>query len=207
MRAYQKHLLFVVSAPSGSGKTSLCTQVLTKVENLRFSISHTTRRPRPGEVHGVHYYFVSREEFQDMITRNLMAEWTEIYGNLYGTARQTIEAACAAGDDLLFDIDGRGGRQLVDAYSNVVTILILPPSLEQLRQRLIGRGTENKDSLTVRLEQARAEIRQMAWYSYIIINDDFDRAVEELASIIRAERCRHRRDVIAHLLEHEQSNS
>lgn len=199
--AFQKRLLFVVSAPSGSGKTSLCAQVVKRVDHLRFSVSHTTRPPRPGEQHGTHYYFVSREAFQEMVALNRMAEWTDIYGNLYGTARQTIEQAFAEGDDLLFDIDGRGGRQLAAVYPDVVTILVLPPSLDHLRRRLIGRGTETEHSIKLRLEQARDEIRQMAWYSYVIVNDVFEQALEELVSIIRAERCRHRKDFITHLLQ------
>lgn len=198
---FQKRLLFVVSAPSGSGKTSLCAQVVRRVDHLRFSVSHTTRPPRPGEQHGTHYYFISREAFQEMVALNRMAEWTEIYGNLYGTARQTIEQAFEEGNDLLFDIDGRGGSQLAAAYPDVVTILVLPPSFDHLRRRLIGRGTETEQSIKIRLEQARDEIRQMAWYSYVIVNDVFERALEELASIIRAERCRHRKKFITHLLQ------
>lgn len=204
---FQKRLLFVVSAPSGSGKTSLCAHVVNRIDHLRFSVSHTTRPPRQGEQHGKHYYFVSRKAFQEMVALNRMAEWTEIYGNLYGTARQTIEQAFAEGDDVLFDIDGRGGRQLAAAYPDVVTILVLPPSLRQLRQRLIGRGTENEQSMKIRLEQARDEIRQMAWYSYVIVNDVFERALEELASIIRAERCRHRKDFLTHLLQNNDADT
>ncbi len=204
--AFQNRLLFVVSAPSGTGKTSLCTSAVEQVEHLRFSISHTTRPPRQGEVHGVHYYFVDREEFQRLVTLNCMAEWTEIYGNCYGTARRTIDEAFARGDDLLFDIDGRGGRQLAAAYPDVVTILILPPSLEELCRRLRGRGTEDERSLRSRLEQARDEIRELAWYSYVIINDVFEDALAELIAVIRAERCRHRRRFINHLIrdDHER---
>jgi len=203
---FQQRLLFVVSAPSGSGKTSLCARAVEQVEHLRFSVSHTTRTPRPDEIHGKHYYFVSREAFQQMVDRGSMAEWTEIYGNFYGTARQTIEQAFADGDDLLFDIDSRGGRQLAAAFPDVVTILVLPPSLEHLRQRLIGRGTETEASLTTRLEHAREEIRQMAWYSYVIINDVFENALAELVAIIRAERCRHRKKHLTYFLQtsHEE---
>jgi len=197
----QHRLLFVVSAPSGAGKTSLCARVVGQVGNLQFSVSHTTRAPRPGEEHGKHYYFVSDDEFRRMVAMNRMAEWTEIYGNCYGTARRTIDEAFARGDDLLFDIDGRGGRQLAAAYSDVVTILVLPPSLNHLRQRLIARGTEDERSLATRLEQACDEIRQMAWYTYVIVNDDFEEALNELASIIRAERCRHRGRFIARMLQ------
>jgi len=197
---FQKRLLFVVSAPSGAGKTSLCARVINQVGHIRFSVSHTTRPARQGEKHGKDYYFVSHEKFKELLSLNSMAEWAEIYGNCYGTARQTIEQAFAEGYDLLFDIDGQGGRQLAAAYPDVVTILVLPPSLDILKQRLVSRGTEDERSLRKRLEQARNEIRQMSWYSYVIINDVFEEAAAELASIILAERCRHRQNFLKTLV-------
>lgn len=187
----QQKLLFVVSAPSGAGKTSLCSEVVQQVANLRFSISHTTRAPRPGEAHGKNYFFVSHEEFRDYVAQNKIAEWTEIYGNCYGTAKETIQAAGDQGFDLLFDIDERGGRQLSEAYPEVVTILILPPSMEALKKRLIARGTESPDSLRTRLQRAKEEIERMRWYRYVIVNDTLDAAATQLKSIIIAERTRH----------------
>ena len=201
----QQKLLFVVSAPSGAGKTSLCSEVVQQVANLRFSISHTTRDPRPGEAHGKNYFFVSHEEFRDYVAQNKIAEWTEIYGNCYGTAKETIQAAGDQGFDLLFDIDERGGRQLSEAYPEVVTILILPPSMEALKNRLIARGTESPDSLRTRLQRAKEEIERMRWYRYVIVNDTIDAAAAQLKSIIIAERTRHDHSRIEVLLNEEDN--
>lgn len=195
-----KRLLFVVSAPSGAGKTSLCNAVIKQVPDLCFSVSHTTRACRPGEQHGTNYYFVSPAEFKEHIAGGNMAEWTEIYGNCYGTARETIQNAFDNGFDILFDIDERGGRQLSRAYPEVVTILVLPPSLDVLKKRLIDRGTEDAASLNNRLHQAQEEIKRMAWYSYVIVNDGFDEAVSQLKAIIIAERCRHNHGMLEELL-------
>lgn len=197
----QQHLLFVVSAPSGTGKTSLCIEAVKRLAGIRFSVSHTTRAMRPGEAHGINYYYVSAGEFDAMQRRGSIAEWTEIYGNRYGTARRTIEEACAEGSDLLFDIDERGGRQLTDAYNDAVaTILVLPPSLEELRRRLISRGTEDEASLQHRLTRAQQEIAAMRWYTYVLINDDFETAVQELTAIITAERRRRDHGIVERLL-------
>jgi guanylate kinase len=198
--AHGKRLLFVVSAPSGAGKTSLCTAVIKQVPDLCFSVSHTTRACRPGEQHGRNYYFVSPDEFKASIAAGTMAEWTEIYGNCYGTASQTIQNAFDKGFDILFDIDERGGQQLSRAYPDVVTILVLPPSLDVLKKRLVDRGTEDAASLSSRLHQAQEEIKRMSWYGYVIVNDGFDEAVAELKSIIIAERCRHNHGILEGLL-------
>ena len=189
-------ILFIVSAPSGSGKTSLCNEVMRRVPHLTFSISHTTRAARPGETPGIDYYFVSPEEFKKSIAQQKMAEWTEIYGNCYGTAVDTIRQLFAGGSDILFDIDERGARQLTEKYPDAVTILILPPSLEELKNRLRERGTEDAESLVRRLKRAKDEIQAMAWYRYTVINDRLEDAVTELTSIIIAERCRTTRAVI-----------
>ena len=195
------HLLFVVSAPSGTGKTSLCIEAVKRLRNIRFSVSHTTRAIRPGEQEGKNYQFVTSEAFERLKSGGGIAEWTEIYGNRYGTARSTIERAFAEGSDLLFDIDERGGRQLTDAYGDAVaTILVLPPSLAELRRRLTGRGTEDEASLRRRLAKATEEMAAMSWYRYVIINDTFEAAVQELAAIITAERSRRRHGIIEELL-------
>jgi guanylate kinase len=183
-------ILFIVSAPSGTGKTSLCTEVMRRVPRLSFSISHTTRPARPGEKNGTDYYFISQEEFKKNIAEQKMAEWTEIYGNHYGTAVDTIQRLFAGGFDILFDIDERGARQLKEKYPDAITILILPPSLEELKKRLRERGTEDAENLTRRLKLAQQEIRAMAWYQYTVINDRLEDAAAELSSIITAERCR-----------------
>lgn len=198
-----KHLLFVVSAPSGAGKTSLCIEAVNRLQAIRFSVSHTTRPMRNGEKYGKNYFFVSPSEFETMLRQNKIAEWTEIYGNRYGTAKQTITEAFAGGYDLLFDIDERGGRQLTDTYDDVVTILVLPPSLAELRRRLSGRGTEDEQSLRRRLMRAKEEMSQMRWYKYIIVNDRFEDAVGQLMAIIAVERSRHGHGIIEELLNED----
>ena len=197
----QKRLLIVVSAPSGTGKTTLCNEVIKQLPNLSFSISHTTREPRPGEKHGENYYFVPEETFKQNVKEGKIAEWTEIYGNFYGTAKETIEREFDRGIDLIFDIDERGGRQLSEAFSDVVTVLILPPSMEILKKRLVDRGTNKKEDINRRLKQAEEEIKGMSWYSYVIVNDEVEKAVLQLKGIITAERCRHDHSLVERLLD------
>lgn len=196
----REHLLFVVSAPSGGGKTTLCREVLHRVSGLAFSISHTTRQPRAGEIDGENYFFISPQQFQDELDRGGMAEWTEIYGNRYGTSRTTIEEIFTRGCDVLFDIDEPGARQLAQAYPSVITVLVLPPSLEVLRRRLVERGTEAGETLERRLARAREEIEAMRWYDYAVINDSVAEAADQLRSIIISERCRRNRGCIEGLL-------
>ncbi len=198
--AHNEHLLLVVSAPSGCGKTTLCREVLARMPDLAFSISHTTRQPRAGEADGVNYYFVSPARFQEALHRGEMAEWTQIYGNRYGTARATIDALFDRGCDVLFDIDEPGARQLKDAYPNVITVLVLPPTLAALRLRLISRGTEEGAALERRLQRAAEEIRAMRWYDYVVVNDTIEEAVDRLRCVIIAERCRRDRHIIGELL-------
>jgi len=195
-----EHLLFIVSAPSGGGKTTLCREVLSKVPELAFSISHTTRQPREGEVNGKNYFFISPEQFQNDLDSGTMAEWTEIYDNRYGTSRKTIEDLFAKGCDVLFDIDEPGARQLKQAFPSVITVLVLPPSLKILRQRLIDRGTEEGQALDRRLKRAEEEIKAMRWYDYIVINDTIDEAAEQLRAVIISERCRRNRHCIEDML-------
>jgi len=196
----QKHLLIVVSAPSGAGKTTLCREVLSHIPNLAFSISHTTRSPRAGETNGRNYFYISQQEFQEALDQKKMAEWTEIYGNRYGTSRQTIDDMFARGCDVLFDIDEPGARQLKQAYPSVITVLVLPPSLPVLRQRLIDRGTEEGQALEGRLQRAREEIEAMRWYDYVVINDTITEASDQLRAVIISERCRHNRQSIEDML-------
>ena len=198
--AKKENLLFVVSAPSGGGKTTLCREVLNRLPNLAFSISHTTRPPRSGEIEGGNYFFISPQEFQDALDQGKMAEWTEIYGNRYGTSRQTIEDIFARGCDVLFDIDEPGARQLKEAFPSVITVVVLPPSLPVLRQRLIDRGTEQGEKLDRRLKQAREELASMSWYDYAVINDTIEEAVDQLRAVIISERCRRNRHCIEDML-------
>ncbi len=196
-------LLFVVSAPSGTGKTSLCKKLLSEVPGLSFSISHTTRAPREGEEDGKNYYFTNRDEFEQAVADGKMAEWAEIYGNCYGTARATIQQFMDQGVDVLFDIDERGAQQLREIYPDLITILILPPSIADLRKRLTGRGTETEAALRKRLTQAEEEIARMAWYQYVVVNDTLEDALDQLKAIVQAERCKHNHDFIERLLQED----
>ncbi len=184
----RKSLLFIVSAPSGAGKTSLCREVLSLLPDLHFSVSHTTRPPRQHERDGIDYYFVSPEEFKRMIESDQFVEWAEIYGNLYGTSRTSVEALKAKGVDIIFDIDHRGAKQIKTTYRDSITIFILPPSSQELEERLKQRGTDDASVITRRLTKAKEEMEQSSWYHYQIVNDDLTRAVEQLKEIITTER-------------------
>ena len=181
-------LLLIVSAPSGAGKTSLCKEVVTRVPDVHFSVSHTTRSPRQHEINEVDYHFVSLEEFERMIKENQLIEWTEIYGNFYGTSKSLVEEYRNSGIDIIFDIDPVGARRIKEVYSDSVTIFILPPSYSDLEERLVQRGTDDEAVIKHRLEKASEEMKQSHWYQYRIVNDDFERAVEQLKEIIINER-------------------
>lgn len=183
-------ILFVISAPSGAGKTSLCKEIIDFFPGLRHSISYTTRSPRPGETDGIDYHFVSREIFSTMTAEGAFAEWAEVHGNFYGTAISTLESCRAAGQDVLLDIDYQGAAQLKKSWEQGVFIFILPPSFDELRRRLRGRNTDAPDVIERRIGNARGEIREAAWYDYQVINEEFPIALEQLKSIIIAERCR-----------------
>ena len=184
---------FIVSAPSGAGKTSLCRAAQQKISGLEFSVSHTTRGRRGGEEHGRDYYYVTESIFRQMIERSAFAEWAEVHGNLYGTSIEEIERTQQSVLDLLVEIDVQGARQLSSRLTNAVYIFVLPPSFEILEERLRGRGTDTEESVQRRLTIALREIKEQGNYDYIIVNDDFDTAVEEFCSIVRAERlrCKH----------------
>lgn len=188
--AVKTGILFVVSAPSGAGKTSLCEALLRSGLGLAYSVSTTTRRPRPGEVDGVHYHFVPEEEFRRLREAGEFAECAEVHGHWYGTRRSVIEEARAKGRDLLFDIDVQGARMLRRSFPDGVFIFIYPPSMEVLEARLRARKTETPEDLARRLGNARVEIREAWAYDYVVVNDDLDRALEKLKSIIRAEALR-----------------
>lgn len=181
-------LLFIVSAPSGAGKTSLCKKVVELVPNLRFSVSTTTRPPRKHEKNGIDYYFVSPDEFRRMIEKDQLIEWTTIYGNYYGTAKATVEKFQRLKQDVIFDIDHVGAKRLKKIYGDSITIFILPPSHEELAERLTQRGTDSEEVIKTRLERAKKEMEQSGWYQYRIVNDSFDEAVKQLQDIITSER-------------------
>lgn len=183
-------LLLILSSPSGAGKTTLTRRLLEKFPELRFSVSHTTRRPRTGEISGKDYHFVDREAFEAMVAEDAFVEWAEVHGNLYGTARSEIgraqgEPACHG---MIFDIDYQGARQIRATVPEVVGIFILPPSMDELLRRLRGRASETEDVVARRFSVAMREIEHYALFDYVVVNDELERAFENLAGIILAER-------------------
>ncbi|WP_086109790.1 guanylate kinase [Xenorhabdus vietnamensis] len=184
--------LYIVSAPSGAGKSSLI-QALLKTQPLydtQVSVSHTTRQARPGENHGEHYFFVTVDEFQNMISHDEFLEYACVFGNYYGTSRKVIEDTLASGIDVFLDIDWQGTQQIRQKMPAARSIFILPPSREELLRRLQGRGQDSKEVIAKRMAQAVAEMEHYNEYDYVIINDDFNTALADLQSIIRSERLR-----------------
>jgi guanylate kinase len=179
-------LIMIISAPSGAGKTTLCNHLLKRFPSMRESISFTTRPPRPGEVDGRDYFFVSRTQFQGMIAEDAFAEWAEVHGNLYGTALKTLEDARKNGIDLVLDIDCQGAMKLKENFDGGAYIFILPPSMAELRRRLESRSSDDQDVIERRIVRAAEEIREARWYDYIIINDVFENAFEDLSAIVLA---------------------
>ena len=182
--------LFVVSSPSGGGKGTLIRHVLEVVDNLSYSVSYTTRAPRLGEVNGREYFFVSREIFDEMVAAGEFLEWACVHGNFYGTAKRQIAEETAAGLDIILEVDVQGAASVRQLLMDSVSIFILPPSPEVLRQRLIARGTDSPEELEIRLRNAPEELKQYSAFDYVIINDEIKKAAHELASIVYAERAR-----------------
>jgi len=179
-------LILIISAPSGAGKTTLCNHLLQRFPAIRESISYTTRSPRPGEVDGKDYFFVPRERFLAMVEEDAFAEWAEVHGNLYGTALTTLEHARRNGIDLVLDIDCQGAMKLKENFEGGVYVFVLPPSMDELRRRLESRSSDSQEVIDRRIKRASEEIREARWYDYIIINDLFEKAFEELSSIVTA---------------------
>ncbi len=187
----KKGQLFIVSAPSGAGKSSLINALLTRFnadDSMRLSISHTTRAPRPGEVNHVAYHFVSEDEFKTLIARGAFYEYANVFGHYYGTSREIVEQWVSEGKDVLFDIDWQGARQIRKISPDARSIFIIPPSLDELKHRLETRGQDSEDVIDGRMEKAMREISHYSEYDHVIINDDFDKALNELRSIIIAAR-------------------
>ncbi len=179
----KKGKLFVISAPSGAGKTTLIREVLKRFDNLAYSVSHTTRSPRKGEVNGQDYFFTDTDQFKAMIEAGLMLEWAKVHGNYYGTSKAFVEEQLKAGNNLLLDIDVQGGRQIMESNLDPVSIFIMPPDLEVLEQRLVKRATDTDDVIRERLNNAKQEIAQRQFYGHVIVNDVLEKAVEELSEI------------------------
>jgi guanylate kinase len=177
-------LILILSAPSGAGKTSLCKELFNTFPDMRESVSYTTRAARPGEIEGEAYHFVSHEEFERMVADDEFAEWAIVHGNMYGTALNTLETAWKSGIDLVLDIDCQGALKLKEQFEGGVFVFVMPPSMEELRRRLEYRSTDSQEVIELRIARAADEIRESRWYDYIIINDDFSVACQELASIV-----------------------
>ncbi|MEA5112774.1 MAG: guanylate kinase [Geobacteraceae bacterium] len=186
----KKGIIYIVSAPSGAGKTSLCNELIDIFPDLRHSVSYTTRSPRPGERDGVDYFFVSSAQFDGMVRAGEFAEWAEVHGNHYGTALRTLEENRSRGINLILDIDFQGARQLKSSCSDAVFIFILPPDFTELRRRLEGRNSDASSVIEARLRVAVSEMKESTWYDYVVVNDVFSDALEKLKSIIVAEQCR-----------------
>ncbi|MDX2258539.1 MAG: guanylate kinase [Hyphomicrobiaceae bacterium] len=192
----RRGLLFVISSPSGAGKTTLSKRLLASDAGLRLSVSMTTRAPRPGEVDGADYHFVDEARFRSEVAAGALIEWAEVFGNLYGTPRAPVAAALAKGWDVLFDVDWQGARQLAAAMpDDVVRVFILPPSAPALEQRLVQRAQDSAEVVARRMAKAADEIAHWADYDYAVLNDDLERSHATLASILAAERARRARQI------------
>ena len=199
-------LLLILSSPSGAGKTTLTRRLLEAFPDLRFSVSHTTRKPRPNEVDGKDYHFVDRATFESLVARGAFMEWAEVHGNLYGTSLAEVERARADATcgGVLFDIDYQGARQIRAKVPDVVGVFILPPSMDELLKRLRGRASDSEEVVNRRFQVARKEIEHYALFDYVVVNDELSRAAEALYGIVRAERSKRARvaPVAEQLLRH-----
>lgn len=187
-RKKSKGSLFVVSAPSGSGKTTLCKKLVSSLPDLNFSVSYTTRQPRPDEVNDRDYTFVNREDFRSMVKRGEFIEWASVHGEFYGTSSKRVEELMDAGNDVILDIDIQGAMQIKEKYDKGTYIFILPPSLELLKKRLSERMTDSQEEIQKRLDRALQEITSYSSYDYVIINDILEDALKECEAIIISNR-------------------
>tara|TARA_Y100000782_G_scaffold91182_1_gene99723 strand:+ start:1441 stop:2061 length:621 start_codon:yes stop_codon:yes gene_type:complete len=190
--------LFILSAPSGAGKSSLISALLNKHSDMKVSVSHTTRSPRPGEENGMHYHFVSVEEFKTLIDKNDFFEWAQVFDNYYGTSKKAIETQLDAGIDVFLDIDWQGAQQIRNLVDDVETIFILPPSKEELESRLNNRGQDSAEVIAGRMAKAQSETSHYNEYDYVVVNDDFDTALAEIETIVMAKRLSLKSQTIRH---------
>jgi guanylate kinase len=187
--------LFIVAAPSGGGKTSLVNQLIRMIPDIELSVSHTTRAPRPKEKHGKDYFFVSKPEFEQMISEHAFLECAQVFENFYGTSKQQIEERLEQGIDIVLDIDWQGAQQIRQFFPSAVSIFLLPPSLETLRERLNNRQQDKPEVIEKRMHQAQDELRHYAEFDYLIVNKEFNLAFEQLKSIVLAERLKKVRQI------------
>ncbi len=189
-------LVFIISAPSGTGKTTLVKEVIQQLPGLQFSVSFTTRLPRPNEKEGEDYHFVSHAVFQRMVEKNEFLEWAEVLGNRYGTPRPDLKKLESEGIDLILDVDTQGAKKAMKEIEQPLLIYFLPPSLKVLRERLLNRGVDSLEMVKFRLSNARRDIEEAHWYHYVIVNDRIGDAIEKLKSIIISERCRRNKNLL-----------
>ncbi|MBM4357124.1 MAG: guanylate kinase [Deltaproteobacteria bacterium] len=189
-------LMLIVSSPSGAGKTTLCARLRRQFPDLRFSVSHTTRKPRPNEVDGREYHFIDESTFEGMIQEGRFAEWARVHDRYYGTSLDEIERAREMARGIIFDIDFQGARQIRATMPEAVGVFILPPSLDELERRLRGRGTEDEETTLRRLGNAKKEIAHYGLFDYVVVNDEVDAAALRLGSIVIAERCQRQRHAL-----------
>ncbi len=184
----RKGILFIVSAPSGAGKTTMCHAVLNHFRDISYSVSYTTRAPRGSEIHGKDYYFISKEEFVKGIASGRWAEWAEVHGNYYGTSAQLLDDTLSAGTDMLLDIDVQGTEKILKRYPDAVTVFIMPPCFEELRIRMESRGTDSPEIIARRVENAKGEIARKDSYLHVIVNDNLADATARLISVMEKSR-------------------
>lgn len=180
--------LYIISAPSGAGKTTLVKALLANTDNLKVSVSHTTRPAREGEVHGINYYFVDKTEFEAMLAENHFLEHASVFGHYYGTSRTWVESQLKQGIDIILEIDWQGAAKVRQLMPNALSIFILPPSKQTLSQRLYGRGKDSEDVIQRRLQEAIEEMSHCHEFNYLVVNDDFDKALQDLQAIIHSQR-------------------
>lgn len=184
----QKGLLVVLSGPSGVGKGTVCSYLRGEQEDIIYSVSATTRKPRPGEVDGVNYFFKEREEFEKMIENDQLLEWAEYVGNYYGTPKDFVDQKLVEGKDVILEIEVQGALQVREKFAEGIFIFLMPPSFTELKNRIVHRGTETDESLLNRMNVAKDELRMMKYYDYAVVNDEVEKATKRIQSIIEAER-------------------
>lgn len=186
----EKGLVIVLSAPSGTGKSSICRRLLAACPDVEFSVSYTSRTPRPNEINGKDYHFISREDFQQRIDQGEFVEWVENYGHFYGTSGKAMKEVLGRGKDLLLDVEPHGAKKIKKKFADGIFVFVLPPSLDELLNRLKKRGHESPEAIQTRFNQAERELKEVMWYDYAIFNDDLETAIKQMIAIYRAEKCK-----------------